>query len=319
MSFSVMGALAGIGQTALSGASTVGSSFLNGAIGHYFGKKSSKYSLDKQLSFSKAMADYNTALQKKYNNWLIPFLNESNYQYQLRYAQNSPKSQVIGLRKAGLNPILAAGGGFHPSSMPGSSASSIPSAPSASSGYTPSGGHGRKLYDPLLSKQLELLDTQIDGQKIRNNNDAKNMGLSGRDATVARLASELGLTPDKLRSFLGFDFNSDTSDNRPSDRHTYKFLGLNKADSDKVGAFFHFLNHRPSSPIVNVSKAPDIRIIKQRYGNPAGNDESYKAWLAHPSNSSRRSHTWVENEYLFQRDIESGLWRKKRDGKYGYK
>lgn len=308
------------GQSTLGGIANIAGDFVGGLFGHHFGKKSARYSAELDLANNKEMARYMTALQKKYNEWLLPYENDLNYQYQLRYTQNSPAAQVTGLRDAGLNPILAAGGGFHAGSMPTASASSIPSGPSISSKYTPSSRKGIKLFDPMLAKQLELVDAQIEGQKIRNNNEAKNMGLTGRDATVARLASELGLTPDKLRSFLGFDFNSsDTSDNRPSDRHTYKFLGLNKADSDKVGAFFHFLKHRPSSPIVDVSKAPDLSLIKQRYGNPAGNAASYKAWLAHPSNSSRRSHTWAENQYLFKRDIESGLWRKKRDGKYGYK
>lgn len=296
-----------LGQAGIGAASGIGGDFLQGVMNNYFGKKSSKYS-------SKQSYHY----QRKLNQWLIPYqLEQQNKyaeEYQKMYSRNSPSWNVEGLRKAGLNPILAASGGFSatPAARPTASGSIM-----GTTNYQPS-TRGSVRFDPLTLKQLQLMDEQIKGQQIKNNNDAKNMGLTGRDATVARIASELGLTPDNLRAFLGFDF--ETSDNRPSDKHTYKFLGLNKSESDRVSAFLHFLNSRPiTSPIIDISKAAEPRRIEYKYGTSAGNAESYKAWLAHPSNSSRRTHTWAENEYLFKRDVSSGLWRKKSDGKYGYK
>lgn len=169
---------------------SLGGDFITGSIGHYFGKKSAKYNRKQQSEMSAHMANYMAALQKNYNKWLIPYQNESNLEYQLRYASNRPQAEVSGLRSAGLNPILAAGGGFHSGSMPGASSSSIPSSPSYSSGYTPSRGKGNKLYDPMLAKQLDLMDAEIEGQKIRNENEKANRGLDGKWGAISRLISE---------------------------------------------------------------------------------------------------------------------------------
>ena len=117
-------AMAGIGQ-AMSDTSSVGQSLL----GNYLNRKNTKYTAGlswKQYKAQRAL-DWDYFLAE----------NEQNYKLQQRYALNSAKWQMEGLKKAKINPILALGGGA-PSPMQAPSASptggSLPSnnIPSAS-------------------------------------------------------------------------------------------------------------------------------------------------------------------------------------------
>lgn len=140
MSFASLGLGAlteGIGNTM-----GLATSFLKGVQGHYFNKKQA-------------------ALE---------------YEYQKKFAQNGPSWNVEGLRKAGLNPILAAGGGFSSSTFSPSTAPQSSTNPSK--------------LDPLTLKQLELLESQIEGQKIKNTNDSMNRGLTGSWGATSRVISE---------------------------------------------------------------------------------------------------------------------------------
>ena len=116
-----------------------------------------------------------------------------NYKYAERYARNSPSWNVAGLRNAGLNPILAATGGQF------SGGSWTPSSASVAS-VNPVKG------DPLAVKQLQLLDAEIEGQKIRNENERKNRGLSGNWAGISRILSEAeekgSNAAEKVSSFI---------------------------------------------------------------------------------------------------------------------
>lgn len=85
-----------------------------------------------------------------------------NYVYARRYAENSPSWAVKGLRDAGLNPILAAGGSVHMGNAP-----SMPSvSPSSVGRGSRSGG---RYWDPLLNKQVESisLDNELKEDNLK--------------------------------------------------------------------------------------------------------------------------------------------------------
>lgn len=77
--------------------------------------------------------------------------------YQKQMMQNAHQWEVADLRKAGLNPILSAGG---------SGASGSVGAPVVTtSRLSSSQGHGRRVEQILHSKQAGLLEAQTDAQK----------------------------------------------------------------------------------------------------------------------------------------------------------
>ena len=70
------------------------------------------YQLQKELDYKYDSGKY-LDLDKEYNNWY----KQLEYDWKKQYAENSAKWNVEGLKNAGLNPILAASGGFTPSQM----------------------------------------------------------------------------------------------------------------------------------------------------------------------------------------------------------
>lgn len=79
------------------------------------------------------------------------------FEYQKQMMQNAHQWEVADLRKAGLNPILSAGG---------SGASGSVGAPVVTtSRLSSSQGHGRRVEQVLHSKQAGLLEAQTDAQK----------------------------------------------------------------------------------------------------------------------------------------------------------
>lgn len=213
MSFAAfgLGALAqGVGDSM-----SLGTSFLKGAQGMYFSKKQA-------------------ALQ---------------YRYQKKFAENSPSWNVAGLRKAGLNPILAAGGGYSPSTF------SPSPAPQSST-------HPNRL-DPLTLKQLELLDSQIEGQKIKNVNDSMNRGLSGSWGATSRVISEAQKA-----------FGSNSSAVKES-------VNSLRAVKQALGA----LNTRPANtsappPDYGRDDYDKLNILREKYGKDARHlmsDDSYSS------------------------------------------
>lgn len=150
----------GFGPLSVSGYDPV-MSFVEGSVNGYFDKKSEKRAYKRQLR-----------------------LMDAQYQYAQRYAENSPSWNVLGLRNAGLNPILAVSNGAN-------LGATIPSAPSVTSHKpTPSSSEGGSRYDPLIKRQITLLDEQIKGQQIKNKNDSMNRGLTGQYGAYSRLLSE---------------------------------------------------------------------------------------------------------------------------------
>lgn len=99
------------------GAATVGSTAYaaskNKQTGFAMNAESWKYyQKQRELDYQYDSGKY-LDLDKAYNNWY----KQLEYDWKQRYAQNSPKWSVEGLKNAGLNPILAASGGFTPSQM----------------------------------------------------------------------------------------------------------------------------------------------------------------------------------------------------------
>lgn len=85
----------------------------NKQTGFAMNKESWKYyQLQKEFDYKYDSGKY-LDLDKEYNNWY----KQLEYDWKKQYAENSAKWNVEGLKNAGLNPILAASGGFTPSQM----------------------------------------------------------------------------------------------------------------------------------------------------------------------------------------------------------
>lgn len=156
----------------------------------------------------------------KFNSWLIPYQLGQEFEFASRYATDSPKWNVTGLRKAGLNPILAVNGGFSGGNSPHASGGSV-----GSGGSTNPNVRMDVLSAINAHKQNQLLDEQIEGQRIKNNNEKKNRGLTGQYGAWSRLISELGFSNDdpvpshrpkdfsqvldSIGNFLGLSFGND--------------------------------------------------------------------------------------------------------------
>lgn len=131
-------------------------SWMEGSVNTYFNKKSEKRAYKRQLQ-----------------------LMDAQYQYAQRYAENSPSWNVKGLRDAGLNPILAVGGG---GSLGSSSAPSVPSVP-VSSTDTGSGSRTGFRFDPMYSTQLE-------SQRLDNELKEDTLDTVKKENEVRRLEAE---------------------------------------------------------------------------------------------------------------------------------
>lgn len=111
-----MSFLATVGSSLLSGGIGAGSSAASGLFGSWIGN-SSKESLNKNITKTnlKYQKEYDLWTQeqdKAYNQWWQNYLydlqNNEYYKLSQKYATNTAKWAVDGLRRAGLNPILAA-------------------------------------------------------------------------------------------------------------------------------------------------------------------------------------------------------------------
>jgi hypothetical protein len=196
------------GSALLSGAANSGSS----AVGSWLGN-TSRESLNKNISKSnfKIQKKYDLWTQeqdKAYNKWWQNYLyelqNNEYYELSKKYATNTAKWAVDGLKNAGLNPILAAGN-YNMSSNLGNAGPS--SSPSASTGKgavrgaaVSSGGSAGPVNLAALS-QIEATAksnerTEAETDNIKADTDLKKMGGTdfGRNLiAVGSLLDELGL------------------------------------------------------------------------------------------------------------------------------
>lgn len=127
-----------------------------------------------------------------------------NYKYQLLMAENGPTASVKGLRKAGLNPMLAANGGI-----------STPTMPSVKSDMSNTGNpNATAALDTAMALRstestVDLQDTQSDLNKaqekltgIRAANELANRGLDGKFGALSRVLSEFGFDTKTVKEIL---------------------------------------------------------------------------------------------------------------------
>lgn len=152
-----MGAMfgAGVGMAAVESAMDLQNNLITGAVSRYWNRSDAKKAAQLQYRYN-----------KKFNEWLIPYQLSNQYEYAERYAHNTPSWNVSGLRHAGLNPILAASGGFSGGSSP---STSVGSSGSVSAPHTnlssPRSANVIAAFNGL--KQAEVLDAQKDELKSR--------------------------------------------------------------------------------------------------------------------------------------------------------
>lgn len=128
--------------------------------GDYFGRKQRS----RQAALSYELTNYEAALNYQYSK----LYNQQNYALAQRYAENSAKWAVTGLRNANLNPVLAAGGGFNANmGQAGVSADTGIATPSLNS--NPAGADVISALRGLAStKQTESSAKQMDSQAELN-------------------------------------------------------------------------------------------------------------------------------------------------------
>lgn len=149
-----------------------------GAIASAYGTHQSNKNIDKQLAAQSAenqkMRAYNLQLAKLQNAWNLQ-------QWQRENAYNAPSAQLSRMRAAGLNPDMMYGGGVEgnisaSSPMMDSGAASSPVDWSAL-------GSKRTIADTIMSsKQLEMMDAQIDKTKAEGENTSVQSQILKSDA-----------------------------------------------------------------------------------------------------------------------------------------
>lgn len=127
---------------------------------------------------------------------------KKNYLYSLMMAQNGPSASVKGLRKAGLNPILAAtDGSFATPSMP-----SVHSNPvDADFGGALGTAMQMRQTDSNIELQKSTADLNDANAKlagVKAANELANRGLTGDYAAISRVLSSFGLDDKTIKSIL---------------------------------------------------------------------------------------------------------------------
>lgn len=197
-----------LGSALLSGSSNAGSSALGSWLGNTsresLNKNISKTNFKIQKKYDLWTQEQDKAYNKWWQNYLYDLQNNEYYELSKKYATNTAKWAVEGLKNAGLNPILAAGN-YNMSSNLGNAGPS--SSPSASTGKgavrgaaVSSGGSAGPVNLAALS-QIEATAksnerTAAETDNIKADTDLKKMGGTefGRNLiAVGSLLDELGL------------------------------------------------------------------------------------------------------------------------------
>lgn len=175
--------------TGLQFLSNVGSAFINQGFTNYNRKKNAEQSFKNYTK--QGLFDYQLASGPYFD--LAQRYNEANYNLSRRYAENSAKWATTGLRKAGLNPILAASQGFNAQTgaqgaQMSPSSSGSPSFNQSTAVHAPDIMEGMRdmssarLADAnakLVQTQADNIEAQTANTLIDAINKAKNKGLSG--------------------------------------------------------------------------------------------------------------------------------------------
>lgn len=163
---------------------TAGASF----IGGLFGNKSQNKNIDKQIAAQKEEnqknRDYNLMLAQKQNAWNVE-------QWERENAYNDPQAQLDRMRKAGINPDLAVGGGYQntAASSPAMTAGAASTAQDMSVlGQRPTLGQAIQsaLHDSMLG-------AQIDNIKANTRKTLADANISEVDAKYRDREKELGV------------------------------------------------------------------------------------------------------------------------------
>lgn len=187
--------------TGLQFLSNVGSAFINQGFTNYNRKKNAEQSFKNYTK--QGLFDYQLANGPYFD--LAQRYNEANYNLSRRYAENSAKWATTGLRKAGLNPILAASQGFNAQTgaqgaQMSPSSSGAPSFNQSTAVRAPDVMEGlRDLSATRLSdanaKLVENQGEQVRAETLRTLigaiNDAGNRGISGYPTLFSRWFSDV--------------------------------------------------------------------------------------------------------------------------------
>lgn len=127
-----------------------------------------------------------------------------NYKYQLLMAKNGLSASVEGLRKAGLNPMLAANGGINAPTMP-----AVKSDMSNSGHVDMAGALDTAMAVRSNESTVDLQDTQSDLNKaqekltgIKAANELANGGLSGHYGALKRVLHDFGFSDKTADSLM---------------------------------------------------------------------------------------------------------------------
>lgn len=143
---------------------------------------------DKQSAFAVEQFGRESDLQRE--------LQKSQFDYQMRGVQEQPGRLVKGLKQAGLNPILAASGGFRANSPNVSMGSASASTPSSARSGSPSGA---KMAIGQAYKNIKLTDSQANLNSALSATEASKQRMLGEQAGLYAAQKEQQTADTKLK------------------------------------------------------------------------------------------------------------------------
>lgn len=197
-----------LGSALLGGVSNAGSSALGSWLGNTSRESLNKNITKTNFKIQKKYDEWTQEQDKAYNKWWQNYLyqlqNNEYYELSKKYATNTAKWAVDGLKNAGLNPILAAGNYNMSSNLGNASPASNPSAstgkgsvrgPAVSSGGS-AGPVNLAAMSQIAATAKNNERTEAETDNIKADTDLKKMGGTefGRNLiAVGSLLDELGL------------------------------------------------------------------------------------------------------------------------------